>query len=340
MVRKNLFLAYSSYHLLISISKARGNDVASDLVVFRYNEKCDRRIQKLKSWENNPFENIYIVEGAYERDNSMPVYRGLAKQDEDSLFVQSKRVIRSLKDDLEGDYSRIFSFNDTNPLTQYIFNRYKNPEKIAFEEGLGDYKEKPNNQFIDKLKESFARIYLGSWFRGVNCNGSYKETDKVKAFMPEKHCSGKAEKLDEDIFSNLSGLELPDVFNLREMEGDYCIILPPLSIDLDREELQKFVDKVEGISEDKIYVKYHPRESNKYLTEFEKLEELQSDLPAELIFLGSIRNEPDKVIGLRSTSLYSASIIFRKAEVVSLINCLGIRDSWTRVFENSRVKVI
>lgn len=335
---ENLYIAFSTYHLMIATSLAVVSESESTLIVSRYNQKCQERVQRLRELQDSPFEHVIFVEGDYEKADVSP-YRGLLKQNKNSLFFLNKRSIKKLEKINLTRPDKIYSFNDSSALTQYVFTKFSNSDKTVIEEGLGDYKQKPEIGIKDKLKENLVKLYLGSWYQHVNCNGGYDKTDEVKAFMPRKHCSGNARKMDENIFSDLSNSGLKEAFNLPQFEQEYCVVIAPLSEILDEEDKRKFVRKVDKkVGGLEVHVKYHPRETEQYLRDgLKQANQLPTDLPAELIFLSCLENEPEKVIGLNSTALYSASNIFDKSQIFALMGSFKGFSNYSGFFKQSKI---
>lgn len=332
---KDLYLTYTPYHLILSILKAKRSKKNSELIIVRSYHNADKYAERIR--EKNIFSDVRVVRGLEDTQKTSYPFRALIKGEEDTRFPMYKKVIERIKS-AQGYPRRIFAFNDTQPLSQYILwkNKQNGGSNVYIEDGSGAYVDKETAK-KQKMKKYILKLYFGRWYQTMQTHGKSPYTDKIQVFHP--HLVPPRDKPVEEL-GNLfdeADEEVREIMGSPDISAD-SLIIAPLSGYLKRQRVyEEYIETVKDYVGDSPAVKYHPREEDYFLSEIAQ-EEITDSLPAESIFLGMKESSPT-IIGDISTALYTAKLILPESKVISIANRLGIESDIIELLDRTGVEI-
>ncbi|MPQ43499.1 polysialyltransferase family glycosyltransferase [Clostridium tarantellae] len=300
MMKNNLFLAHTPYHLLLSATLVKQENLKNNvLVIFKdFNINMDEY-----KWLNDYFHEIIILRGSYKlnytRDKlktkigKMVYVRGCAL----GTVFAIKKLIKSFKDI---SWSQIFCFNDSFEKIQILIHNLKGENtKVAYiEDGSAAYWVKKDIFLHMKINASkflsTSYIMLKSFnfhdkYEIIDVFGGGSYIDYSYFLYPDFICKELKKKEAKEIKSE----DLKTVILRKNFEkfniNNSIVILADLYSPKVKEYFEEAFKYLKGYN---IYLKYHPRETNFYLNDLVKGREfiLPSEEALESILVNSKNN--------------------------------------------------
>jgi len=323
---KNLFLAHTPYHVLLSCGIALDETykAESQLVIVKDFFYADMIYYSLKSCSNSPFSQIFLLPGIYDKNNS--VLQHIVK------IVNAKKIYKIIANNC---FDNAFVFNDRRPEGQSCLYAVKKNNKLArgiyVEDGINVYASYVLNKH-SFISEIMAKVLLGSWWDNVTVLGSSKYVDEVRAVFPEfvrnELRSKHVIQISKKSFLSIKEFDFFDIY-LRscntcasDFKGIDAIFIVSHSSNIKNkrfyfENLKKAIDVVLS-KRLRVAVKYHPRELvDDVLSLSKEVLILPKFIPIEMIFM-IIPDEIKVVVGDLTTSVLTAKWLLNNAKVYSL----------------------
>lgn len=300
-----LFIAQTPYHILLSLGMCSPGDTLQIVDDFQGSSYYAHLIEE----HDSELAVLSILPG-----------RATTKDTLSHRLRHSRRNIEAMRSLVDPQrFNRLVIFNDRTPETQFaaFLAKQKNILLELVEDGLAAYvpsKELPPSAYRGFL----SRILFGRCYHNIVTLGTSPYVEVVRTFFPDLIIPSlrdkKLERLDPNLFNKMPR-GIVEVMTSQINPGIECIlVLPhseilgargadPGSLKAAMQETAKRALERYG----KVAVKYHPREREAYLGEYEGCETIPKQVPMELIYLrlGGLK----EVIGPLSTSLYTARLI-------------------------------
>ena len=283
------YVVSTPYHLIVAASMRKNGD-------------C------LLIEKNNFIKNefIYHIIEKYFLDNYEIVisYKELLKKP-----FKVKENLKKLKHITIEKYKfeKIYAFNDSDPIIQYIFANQKGDSKcIILEEGIGLYNDLHNRKYF--IKKAIGRFVLGKWYQVIRRIGTYKYTSTIYA-KNIKYLNAKQKEKETINYAYQELRELIEKEKIGVENQNLWFIGQPLVEDgiCTEKEYIEFLSRIINIfGKKKILVKVHPREDiKKYEIYKEKINIYEnSSIPLELL-ISSTRDV--NMLTISSSSLINCS---------------------------------
>ncbi|MDU1314688.1 MAG: polysialyltransferase family glycosyltransferase [Clostridium septicum] len=318
----NLFIVNTPYHITLSLAiiNAKGlkNNVLIVLRDFNF-------VYKDYSYLNESFDEIIEINGL----NKLNKASGAKKILEviKNLFLDIYTTKKAIKNLRALEFDNIFFANDSYVQVQALIHKLKgeNTEISYMEDGiacyLSDDKTITSNSLFNKIKIIYNSILITlfnmrkKYENGV-CYGSNSYVDKCYVLYPEfirKELLVKSiQKIEDSNFENVLRMSYT---KSNIIINDSIIFL----VDLFEENLAcKYEEVIKYLSSKnkKIYIKYHPRETNFYLDKYLNCSiiKLQSNKNIEALLIGTNKNVV--LTGKGSTAFLTLSKISKNQYVV------------------------
>jgi hypothetical protein len=348
---KNIFLAFTPYHVLLSYSIALAHHQSEDNIFFIISDFAEsiKLAKAIEESRNSSFKKVYVLAGSYGKNNKI------------LKWIITRNNILTLKHFIKNfQIKNIYSCQDQKAEGQALFyfakKRNKATQCFYIEDGSGVYSEE-----VSKRKNFFkfilAKLFYGSWWRDKEVLGSSQWIDKLIAIFPQ---FVRDELKDKDIIP----IKKEDILRLKK-EEPFLNYLRLLNINLHKlqqidilllinhSNSAKRYPKYKGVIEKffkiiktqklRLAVKYHPREP---LEDFlsvsnrEKITVLPREFPIELFYI--IKPASLKfVIGGISTSLLTAKWLMDYCKVISLASLFNRYDHRLfKIFKEINIQLI
>ncbi len=332
---KNIFIAHTPYHVLLSNALALGEGNLVDNHLFIISDFSDAELlaQSLKSWNRSPFTQITLLNGVY--GEASMVHRILTVR---KNITQISRFISKCKVD------RVYVFNDSRAEGQAAlhFSTKNNNRTLGtyVEDGWAAY-----SSFTKKLsflKVILGKLLYGSWWENVRVYGTSRSIKEVKVIYPQfvrpEIRSRKVSQIPKQDMLNLKNYDFLHKYlesfglNFRDLSQIEGILLVSHSEILRQYStymavLQDLVVLAEN-SGLRIAIKYHPRESEQMkefpVTNGKKMVLLPQSLPIEVVYILTGANIK-VVIGDVSSSLLTAKWLLQNATVISMASVMDFQ---------------
>jgi len=300
-----LFIAQTPYHILLSLGMSSPGD----------------KVQIIDDFQDSSYF-AKLIEGHESQLAVLGILPGRAttKDTMGQRVRYSQRNIKAMRSlfDLER-FSRLVIFNDRTPETQFaaFLARQKNIPLELVEDGLAAYvpsKERPPSAYRGFL----SRILFGRYYHNIVTLGTSPYVEVVRTFFPDLIIPSlrdkKLERLDPNLFNKIPPGIVEAMTSQLNPSNECVLVLPHSEIlgagGTDDGSLRAVMQGTAKGALDRyarVAVKYHPRERESYLGEYEGCDTIPKQVPMELVYLklGGLR----EVIGPLSTSLYTARII-------------------------------
>lgn len=330
------FFCRTPYHLILSLGLVQkiNKDTIKILLIFEDFNNIEIYKKILKK-NKTPFNKIIVMNGKK------------SVKDTPSTYIISRLNLNYIKKMmLKYRFDNIYIYNDSFPVEQYVmFNTHKLKGIINYvEDGSAIY----NNNLKKKMPlfvKLISKLIYGDHFNYIRILGSSKYISNIFAFYPSKvrneikQQHPNISKLNPDIINNTLNRSL---FNTIFDFCNYCqdsykkcaIIIMPLFSDGDinytpeimKHKIYNLIKRL-TLNNIKILIKYHPRESNK--NTFKNAIIIPNFIPIEIIYLKIGNNKNKLIIGVESTSLITAKLLFgNSVKIVSLYNILYKKKSY------------
>lgn len=346
---KNIFVAFTPYHILLSCSIALDYSQNDEnfLFIFSNFSEAETLGRILRNWTKSPFKQIYILPGIYKKN----IF--------EQKFIVRKHIkiiqnfIRNLKID------NIYVFNDAWPETQALFyyakKNNKNVVGIYIEDGAGVY-----NSFLLKkkncLKLLLSKIFYGIWYKDVVIIGTSQWINRVMAIFPQfvrpelrvnKIIPIKKDNflkiIKDEVFHNyITSLKI-NIDKLKKI--DVLLILTHSDLIRQFPRYKEAIREIFNIFKTlnlKIAIKYHPSEPLEDFLSVSGEKDiliLPKSVPVELFY--NFMSEIKFIIGDTSTSLLTGKWLLEKPEIISISRLLNYFDKYLfNVFRKLDIKLV
>lgn len=268
----DLYIVNTPFHLMYASANAKKED---SLIVINGFEMSDFLYKMAK---NRFKDKIYFTKDFYDyRKNKLKLI----------FFRNNMRIIKkALRSE---NFSSIYSFNDVDPITQWIIAniKYRNLSVIV-EEGIGLYRD--TTKRYDKLFRYVGKVLFGKTFENIKRIGESRYAQVIVCQEPDKLSSVQKEK---EIWKmkQLDFSELSAELGINRQYSEAWFIGQPLCEDgiLSEAEYIRFLSDLiekENLT-GKLLVKPHPREKQEKYGELIKKKQIMlcssNELPVELL---------------------------------------------------------
>jgi hypothetical protein len=345
---KNVFFAFTPYHILLSCSIALDNSQTSENFLFIISDFSDAEVlgKILKNWQDSPFKKIIFLPGIYKKN----IFK--------KRFIIRKNI-KTLENLLQDSVlDKVYVPNDARSETQIILRYAKKNNKnalgIYIEDGIGAYTSghlKKKNY----LKLLLSKIFYGIWYKDITTLGTSQWIDQVMAIFPQfirpelktkKITPIKKDKflkvLKEKVFFEYI-TSLIDIYKLKEVD----ILIIAAHSDLGKQSfryekaLKEILNSIKT-TKLKVAIKYHPREFREDFLSIANEKEtiiLPKSVPVELFY--NFMPELKFIIGDISTPLLTGRWLLEKPEVISIARLLNFSDRYLfSVFKELNIKLV
>ena len=309
----NVFIVSTPYHLMLSCSMRKDNDlIILEDKDFIYDEKIKELVKKY-------FTNNVIIVNNYTKAFTK--------------VIQTKRQFKKIINEINNnDVQKIYGFNDTDPIVQYIY--YKSDteiDKVILEEGIGLYNK--IHYKLPLIRKIYGKIFLGSWFSVNDTIGEYKYTNTIYAKNPK--ILNDKQKQKEVIEYKYTELEKFIKSESMEEETEIWFLGQPLVEDgicemRDYFEcIKKCLDIVKSKNK-KMVIKIHPRENTEKYDKYLKDVEIYNNknIPFELIVDKNTKKKYKLITISSSIMNYSEN---KNIEVIMLYNLIKTNISFSNL---------
>ena len=302
----NVFYATTSYHLLLSTAIAKEKTTDKNVLIFNPGFHGYEIGERLLHSPFSPFSDFYTLPRWYNGKRYSPIFK-LIDTFRSHKFIRQYRPIK-----------KCYVTNNSRPVAQHIMG--ESQSIVHVEDGLAAYTNISKKS--STKKEKIARIMYGPHFVGRSALGLDERIQQYNLTYP-RYASGdlrrvQKQKIDHrkieiaaevwaEILSSAGECDFSDV--------DMFVALPHSS-GINKSKQRRIEQVIEKNSlEGKTVIKYHPNDEERYLSGVENTVEIDSKVPAEVIYGGG---NISKVVGGISTALYSAKIICDTQEIYLL----------------------
>lgn len=324
MIKKDVYICNTYYHLLISIIKTilKKEKAKNDLIIFtdRTNKRLSQDkglIDRIKASEL--FNKIIIFDHSEEEMKIIDSNK--------NMFIKKRILLRKISKQKEVDfkiYSNIYIFFDISLLGSLI--NYEHHKYNLIEDGTDCFKNSNKSKLRQKLTLKKAIKYIlniremgqSKYIKTIEVNDSKdimirnKKIVEMPKKMMLKALTDSEKKVIFDLF-------IPD-FDYKKYNNKNLLITQPLYQDgyfeniEDQINMYKKIIKEQGISESDLVIKTHTRENIDYKTFFHDAIILDLIFPLEILnFCNNLTFK--KIITVSSTSVNSFE---KKGKIVIL----------------------
>jgi hypothetical protein len=347
---KNLFVAYSPYNIILCCGLANTTYKAfeNDLIIINQFNIKNLDIEYIKS----NFKNAYIIQDLYMYENRKHINPVIKKL---SYVASNIEMLKKINNIIKGiGYSNLFISHDNSPRDQRLIDFFSNSNShITFiEDGAVCYNshEKFNNKSGKKLLYKYVYGVKNS-YETIEILGTHSKIDDYMLVYPklareELRNKKIIEITKESILEGIRIAYKKYIESVRVDDSSVFILLehsesPVIRIDEYVDILKKVIYILHKLNYS-IYVKYHPRETKKYLqdiTDSYSIKVLSNDIPSE-VFLYSSQSKNVQVVSVKTTSIYIFKKILHDCNIVSLIKMLNIDDEGIeKMYHNLMIKM-
>lgn len=302
---KHLYICNSYYHILVATIKALKNKgINSDLLLT--DDNCNMKYDDIKEKieKSHIFENVYIEYFPKQLKNCNQNVFGLIKK---HLFLSFRKMPKKY---IDKNYSKIYLFNDT-----CIFGRLINKQRIKYillEDGTDSFKKNREYMMSHNKKKHFLKKILNINELGESDNIEYvevnnKEGVNLNQMLVECPKDKMFNDLSLDDINILQRIFLNNL-DINKINNKTLIITQPLFEDgflSSREEqikIYKLIVKENGLKNNQIVFKTHPRETTKYNDYFTDSVIISDNFPIEMLnFFPNLHF--DNIITISSTAI-------------------------------------
>lgn len=338
--KKNLFVAYTPYHVFISMVMAYSSEKnlnLNSLIIVGNFYQARTLYEALTQLDDSPFVNVNFFEGEHEIQNRNAFSRAFMRYLGVPLLCHKIiDCVRVVKPDI------VYLFNEERAYSNSILEAAgKLGYSVDFvEDGANTYNSDTNNKPPAYL--FWGKVFYGSSWKNVPVMGTHSIFKNVWVFFPRFVRNELLNKKINPI--PLNGIDQlfnrrVDVSLLRHYSFDTirfadvkCIILVSHSSVFKR--FKDYESNTLGLIHKmleagwNIAIKYHPRDGD---NDFLKLKDnpkifmLKSSIPLEFIFL-SMREKSPVIVGDLSTTLLMAHLMIKNARIFSMARLMGAKD--------------
>lgn len=334
---RNLFVVHTPYHLILSAGIVRTYfpEDYNILIISRDFDISESILVKV----NSIFDEISIVNGDFDYKKIKGFKEVYELVDTyKKIYLVKKFILRKHK------LKNLLIFNNYHVLDKKIMqlaNEDYNYKIIYVEDGLAAYTDGLiiKNSMLYKLKWKIKKYLfnLGKYGGIVNVLGDEPYIKECRVLFPD---------LVNDALKNKNVIEISEtdfrkgIFSLYDEEinslGEILnsiVILLDLSTNI--RDLNTYCNVIESIisigitKKAKIYIKYHPRESNSYikklLDKYELIIEINKEIPSEVVLYNCEGNV--YLISTNTTSFLTSKKLSNNVKSVSIIDILEINNS-------------
>ncbi|MFX0548804.1 polysialyltransferase family glycosyltransferase [Hathewaya histolytica] len=339
---KNLFLVYTPYHLILATTIVIGQNCEeqNDLIIMNTFDTNKLDLNSI----NFIFNRVVIVD----KKNNLESF--VEKIKNNLLIInQIKVCIKETK------YNYVYLCHDDTPIDQKTIDIcLRNNSQCKFiylEDGsfcYCDYETiKPKGKIQQSIKEVICKTVFGikDAYEFIEVLGTHSKLDHLRLLWPEfarKELKSKPiHEIERELLLSSINKVYSNKFKDVHIKNNSIIILLEL-FDARVMDFKKYSDLIYNIvnyskmANINVYIKYHPREVNRYMDYIKKEEYiifLDKDAPAEVLCSKAL-DKKVYIISLKSTSLYTLIKMSNNIKVISLINVLGFKDNNFTVFFN------
>ena len=315
-----LFIATTPYHILLSSVFCQENDY----LIFA----CDKPINNLV---------LSMIEKKF--DNRYQIIRSLNyfKENPFRLLIFKKTLSKISNDFLNYMFSRVFVFNDVDPIVQFLLSNLKTREVVLFEEGIGLYRDtKKRHRYVFSL---LGKLFFGKNFENIKRIGESSFVDEIQCFHPHRLSITQKQKKVKKI-DKISFQELAFSLGIKQINVKNIFVGQPLVED-GVITLNEYLDLIANLSHkikeknEELVIKLHPRErtgkfDNNVLDNCLILDDFQT--PIELLVNPSIN---PNIFTIYSSAVLSMSRIngVHCFSLLGLFNKHLVPDEISKMFE-------
>jgi len=315
--KKRIYVTSTPYHLILAIANEQNYENKASLIIIQDFEIQRILFNKLKSI----FKKIFIFNGNYKKRNYFEKFI--------DLINNSNKIVKICT-----EFNYIYFHSDDRLEIQILINKYKKIKKfVCIEDGMAAY-----NDYLLKMgiKGLLIRklISFGK-YKNISVLGTYIDNINFIAICPKllrpelnKH---KIVEINRNNFISSINLLYVDLYPNINIKENSLLIFLDNSEGIDNisyyiKIITKITNECLNINKN-IYLKYHPREQNRYLNlvKNDLIVEFNNVIPSEYIMLRSM-NKNITVISMASTALITANYL----------NCFKIL-SINKIVKNTKI---
>jgi len=335
---KNLFVAHTPYHIILStgIASTTAKNDTNVLIIFRDFDLNFIDIENLYS----SFQEVIILKGNFDFNfDNNNIFSKI------KMFLENKNMINKLKKVIEiYKFEYLYLFNNNKILDKKIIQltSINKIRKIIYvEDGSASY----SSSFFEYSIGDIIKLKLKNLIYNLREYG-----DIVRVLGEVYYIHSRMFLFPELVRSELKKGTIKEIRSeqlrngILKTFGKHMNNIPKISdsaiIFLEHYEFvksleDKYISMVKDIIEicnnlnKKVYIKYHPRETNYYLSnilsEFNNLHFIEKGIPSEAILLNI--KKKSVIISTISTSLITASKLSKNSLKISLLDFLKVNDN-------------
>lgn len=323
--QRNVFVAFTPYHLLLSCAIALSEGEQAENYLFVVGDfDASTLVSALSKLLTHAFANVELLQGTY-RVSSLYKRRIIIRRN----LSQIRKLLGKHPVD------RVYVFNDGRAESQFALDLAKTTAKCAkgiyVEDGSAAYNSSCSSRRT-ALKLFLAKLVYGPWWDDVRVLGTSRWIDEVYAIFPDL-------VRPELVAKNVIGISRESVLELRDrgivkecLESmgamsealtsidSLVIVSHSESVNAGYPELIRNICQVMTQRGFCVAVKYHPREPLGDYCMIQSLDGvsiLPGNLPVEMVYLAA-HDRIRIVVGDRSTSLLTAKWLMDKPAIVSV----------------------
>ncbi len=348
---KQIFVAFSPYHLLLSLVLARNqNDkVVNHLVVVSDFGGANTLLDALNSWSQSPFASIVSLPGTYGNPGMLRTA---------FIMRRNARTIERLV--LHENFDYVYVFNDLRAEAQAALYYSQRGNRTA----LGVYGEDGSAAYSSQRRRRqntprliLQKLLFGTWWEDVGVLGTCSYVDEVRALFPQfvrpELKLKPVAHVPRDAFLRLRHEEF--LFNYLEAMGmtrselyyaDLILVVEHSDDILQIPDYRLAFEQLlaSAVSHDlRVAIKYHPRDVRRHFISIADVPDvliLPRWLPIELVYLLA-GHRIRYVAGDMSTALLTAKWLLDNTTVISLMRMAGREDaSLLETFDKLGVKLV
>lgn len=345
---KQIFMAHTPYHLLLSCGLATLNNSSDGkyLIIIPSFSEVDVFRRSLTEWDNNIFSKIVIINDISDATGKAQPFRA---------FRDNIKEVKAFFLSNVNESSEVFIFNDTRPEAQLLarLNHDYGGSNIYVEDGSAAYGSFVVPRMPIRRKLIF-KVAFGMWFENNRIFGAYKHIDKIMVNRPDlirSELSSKDPiKIPKKIFNNIRNFMHILLRNYSVNNADFApkyilVISHSEDVSSASSDIYKYLVKYLHSCSSRVYVKYHPGEHNDDFlglkVHFPRVKFIPKTLPLEAIFIAlQGEDKPKLIIGDLSTSLLTANYLLDDTCVISIMKLTDLIDpNIENIFKNIGVLV-
>lgn len=321
---ENLFLVHTPYHILLATSISQ-----SDEYIGCCNEIFINNNFGIKEIEVNKLRKIF---------KKVHILNDLDNLSEVCYLIGNKK------------YKRIFVNNESEIKTQYILNNnlIKDGEIIYIEDGTANYLNLNMNILDNEVIEKYSEL-LNIKVENLKILGSYSKIKRRYCLYPglirEELKDGKENiGINKELLNKAIDLLYDFPEHGTEYENNVVIALENSEFFNNANDIYNYIEVINRIIMEleknnmKIYIKYHPREKNRYLESYinysKCIEYIESSQAIEKYY--KLKNL--YLISMKSTCLISFCKIFGEERAICINNLFNNKnDDIIEVFKKLNI---